>query len=124
MPTPDRGAARRYPRVARINEVLREVIAEELERLSDVDPRLGLVTVTHVQADPDLRRATVLFASLSEDARAALEEDRVRLQGAVGRQVRMKRTPQLSFEEDPAVRSGQRVEEILRNLDGEDAAGD
>lgn len=120
MPTPDRRPARKYPRVARINQVLREVIAEELERLSDTDPRLRLVTVTHVHADADMSRATVLFSSLTDEAREALEEDRVRLQGAVGRQVRMKRTPLLSFDEDPAIRSGQRVDEILRHLEQDD----
>ena len=117
MPSPDRRPARRFPRVARINQVLREVIAEELERLSDTDPRLRLVTVTHVHADPDMARASVLFSSLTDEAREALEEDRVRLQAAVARQVRMKRTPLLSFGEDPAVQTGMRVEEILRQLE-------
>ena len=112
----DAGSARRYPRTARVNEVLREVVAEELERLGDDDPRLGLLTVTAVQSDPDLRQATVLFATLSDDAAEALEEVRVRLQAAVGRQVRLKRTPRLSFAADPAVASGQRIEEILRDI--------
>jgi ribosome-binding factor A len=62
------GNSRRYPRTARINEVLREVIAEELERLADEDPRLDLLTVTHVEAEPDLRHATVLLASLPDEA--------------------------------------------------------
>jgi ribosome-binding factor A len=51
------GSPRKYPRTARVNEVVREVLAEELERLSD--PRLGLVTVTSVDVSPDLRHATV-----------------------------------------------------------------
>jgi len=110
---------RRYPRTARVNEVVREVLAEELERLADTDERIDLLTVTAVKVDPDLRRATVMLASLSEPAKEALEEDRVRLQAAIGRQLRMKRTPQLSFQVDPAVTTGSRIEDILRGLRGD-----
>ena len=45
-----------------------------------------------------------------------MSEHRVRLQAAIGRQVRLKRTPQLSFLSDPAVTSGQRVEDILTRV--------
>jgi len=106
----------RYPRTARVNEVLREVLAEALERLADTDERLALLTVTAVNIDPDLRRANVLFASLTEEAHDALDEVRILLQAAVGRQVRLKSTPQLSFSADPAVATGQRIEDILRQL--------
>lgn len=115
------GNSRRYPRTARVNEVLREIVAEELERIGGEDERLYLATVTAVEADPDLRQATVLLASISEDAAVALEENRIALQSAIGRQVRLKRTPRLAFEPDPAIASGQRVEEILRGL--QDDAG-
>jgi ribosome-binding factor A len=107
----------RYPRTARVSQVLRQVVAEELGRLSDVDERLRLVTVTGVDVDPDLRHATVWLASMTEAASEALVEDRVRLQAAIGRQVRLKHTPQLAFKADPAVSTGQRIEEILHQLD-------
>ena len=42
---------RRYPRTARVNELVREVVAEELERIDD--ERLELVTVTGVDVEPD-----------------------------------------------------------------------
>ena len=106
----------RYPRSARVNEVLREVLADALERLADVDERLELVTVTAVSCDPDLRHAQVLLSSLDADEQEALEHQRARLQAAVSREVRLKRTPQLSFAADPAVASGQRVDEILGRL--------
>jgi ribosome-binding factor A len=106
----------RFPRTARVNEVLRQVLAEEIERLADTDERLALLTVTAVEVDPDLRRARVLLVSLPDGAVEALGEVRVRLQAAVGRQVRMKHTPQLSFAPDPAVVAGERVEAVLRAL--------
>jgi ribosome-binding factor A len=114
---------KRYPRVDRVNEVMRQVLAEELERLADADDRLGLLTVTAVQVDPDLRHAAVLLASLSEEAEEALRAQRVHLQRAIARQMRIKRTPQLSFAVDPAIESGNRIEDLLRTIphnEGED----
>jgi ribosome-binding factor A len=115
----NRGAAP-YPRSLRVNQVVRQVLAEELERLADADERLRLVTVTSVDTAPDLRHATVYLSSLSEDAGDALGERRAQLQRTLGRQVRMKRTPLLEFAVDPAVVAGSRVEEVLRKLRGED----
>jgi ribosome-binding factor A len=105
-----------YPRSLRVNQVLRQVLAEEIERLADADERLRLVTVTAVDTSSDLRHATVYLSSLSEDAGDALAERRVQLQRTVGRQIRMKRTPQLEFAVDPAVVAGSRVEDLLRQI--------
>ncbi len=105
---------RRYPRTARVNELVREVVAEELERIGD--ERLELVTVTGVDVETDLRRAVVWFTSLTESVDEILAEHRIRLQAAIGRQVRMKRTPELTFRPDPAIVTGRRVEDILRKL--------
>ncbi len=109
-----------YPRSLRVNQVLRQVLAEEIERLADADERLRLVTVTAVDTSPDLRHATVYLSSLSEDADDALAERRVQLQRTMGRQIRMKRTPLLEFAVDPAVVAGSRVEELLRQIHHDD----
>lgn len=116
---------RQYPRTARINESLREVLADALERIEDLDERLGLLTITAVECDPDLRHAVVYMSSLTEEERAALADVRVRLQAAISSQVRLKRTPQLRFEPDPAIAAGERVEHILRSIgpQDEDAGG-
>jgi ribosome-binding factor A len=119
-------AARRYERTARVNEVVREVLADELERIAD--PRLGLLTVTGVEVTPDLRQATVYYSALipaeghetEHDTAGALRSVAPRLQAAIGRQVRMKYTPLLVFREDPAIRTGERVDEILRQLHSEE----
>jgi ribosome-binding factor A len=91
-------------------------VAEELERLSDADERLRLITVTSVTSSPDLRTAKVYVGTLDAEAAEALAERRGQIQRALGNQVRMKRTPRLTFEADPAVSAGARVEEILRRL--------
>lgn len=113
------GSPRQYPRTARINELLREILADELEHLDD--DRLQLVTITSVSIEGDLRHAVVFFDSIQgEEGDAeileALGELRWRLQGAIGRQARMKHTPELSFEPDPAIRAGARIDSLLAEL--------
>jgi ribosome-binding factor A len=115
QPFPAHGGAR-YARSLRINQVLREVLAEELERLSDADERLRLLTITSVDTAPDLRTATVYLSTLGPEAAEALEERRPQLQRTIGSEMRIKRTPRLAFIADPAVQSGAAVEEVLRRL--------
>ena len=110
---------RNFPRTARINEVVLETLADELERLSD--PRLGFVTLTGVEVSPDLRDAVVYYSVLGpaeqhEDTSKALRSAGSHLRAALGHQVRMKYLPRLSFREDPAIKTGERVEEIIREL--------
>lgn len=112
------GSSRKFPRVARVNESLREVIAEEIEQLDD--DRLFLCTVTGVDVDPDFRHATVFFSVMDPTAgeraaetQAALEENRVVLQKAVGRELTLKRTPLLSFVPDSGVANGAKIEAII-----------
>lgn len=117
MPQRDasRGATRKYPRTARVDKVIHAVVADALER-SD-DDRLGLVTVTEVHCDPDLRHATVFYVARDaeqDEVEEALDDARVAVQAAIGREVRMKRTPQLRFEPDPVMETGWRIEELIR----------
>ena len=109
-----RTSQRSYPRSARVNALLQEVLAETLERLSDQDERLAMSTVTGVACDPDLRHALVFFSSLGDELLEALEEHRRALQHAIATQVHMKRVPQLKFAVDPAIVAGIRVEDALR----------
>ncbi len=107
----------RYPRSARLNETLREVIAEELVKIDD--ERLSLVTITAVDVDNELNRAVVFFDSLDdEDADEAildaLERHRRRMQSSINRQIKAKKTPILQFRPDDVIRSAARIEDILR----------
>jgi ribosome-binding factor A len=114
------GSHHPYPRSARVNQILREVISDELTRISDIDDRIGIVTVTGVETTQDLRQAMVFFDSLTLETRLALEERRAQIQSAVNVQTRFKRTPKLSFMADPAVASGEAVEEIIRRQSHDD----
>lgn len=95
------------PRMLKVNSTLREVIADEIERMSD--SRLEMVAVTGVETSPNLRTARVYIDVLGADpapALTALERASRRLQSAIASQVRMKYTPTLEFALDPAVTGG------------------
>jgi ribosome-binding factor A len=109
------GSPRGYARTARVNELCREILADELERIDD--ERIELVTVTHVAVEPDLRHATVSFSRLDRDvdeASGALAALRPRLQGAIARQARLKRTPELRFVVDDVLARAERIEDLIR----------
>ena len=95
---------------------MREVIAQELELLDD--DRLQMVTITGIEIDPDLSRAKVYYSALlgQVGAHDALMQHRSRFQAAVGRQIRMKRTPLLSFFSDPAIDEGIKIERIISTM--------
>ncbi|QXC62586.1 30S ribosome-binding factor RbfA [Aquihabitans sp. G128] len=117
-----RQTARDYPRTARLNTLVREIVADELERIDD--ERLDLVTLTSVVVDGDLSRAVVYYDhSRGEDAdeeiAQAFSDARKRLQGAVGRQTTFKRTPELRFEADGVLRDALRIDEVLQGLRNE-----
>jgi ribosome-binding factor A len=125
-----RGSAgsRGYERTDRLGELLREIVAEELERIGD--ERLELVTITGVAVDRELERARIYYTSLGQDERSpevleALAEHRGRVRRAIGNQARVRRVPEVVFSPDDAQRSAERIEDILRNAaPGSDAAAD
>ena len=112
-----RSGGQRYPRAARVGETLREIIADELVRIDD--ERLEFVTVTSIDVDNELNRAHVYFDSLAgeesdDEIVTALGEHRSRLQSSIARQIRAKKTPILDFRPDVALRSAERIDDILR----------
>ncbi len=110
-------------RTRKVESQLKEITGEQVAALSD--PRIqGLVTVTGIRVSPDLAHATVYYSVLAgEDADAAhegLQSAAGRIQGAVGAQTRLKRTPRLHFERDPVVESATRIEAALREVRTDD----
>jgi ribosome-binding factor A len=101
----------------RVNEVIREVLAAAIA--TDLkDPRIGFVTITHVETSPDLRAARVYVSVLGdaeerERTLAGLRSAHGVLQGRINAELRMKRTPTLSFEYDDSLERGARISELL-----------
>lgn len=109
-------------RMRRVNSILRTTLAREMELLDNA--RLELVSVTDVDTAPNLRTATVYVSALEmdriEEMVDELNRNAYRFQAAVGREVRMKYTPVLTFAADPAVITGERIDRLLRQLGEEE----
>jgi ribosome-binding factor A len=107
----------------RVNEAVRQVLSEALPELKD--PRIGFVTVTGVETSPDLRQARVFVSVLGSERRrerslVGLEAAHGVLQARLATELRMKRTPQLSFEYDPTVERGVRMSRLIDELAPDD----
>jgi ribosome-binding factor A len=107
------------PFLRRVNEALKEAIADEVAYLTD--PGLGFVTITGVDTAPDLRSARIYYSVLGDadqhDAtRAAMERAAGHLRRAVGRRVRLKYLPELRFEVDASIEEGMRIDRLLHEL--------
>ena len=112
-------------RMRRVNEAVRQVLSEEVGRLKD--PRIGFVTLTGVETSQDLRQARVFVSVLGGERRreatlAGLEAAHSVLQTAIARELRMKRTPQLTFEYDPSVERGVMMTKLIDELAPDDDA--
>lgn len=106
---------RPFPRVARLNESIRQVLAEAVARIED--DRLEFVSINDVRVTKDLSRATVFYSAIRdhEEAGDALIAHLKELRAAVGREVRMRITPELVISRDTTIQASQRLEELLAN---------
>ena len=107
------------PFLRRVNESLKEAIADEVTYLTD--PGLGFVTITGVDTAPDLRSARVYYSVLGDEAQrestqAALERAAGHLRGAVGKRVRLKYLPELRFLVDASIEEGLKIDRLLQEL--------
>lgn len=103
-------------RMRRVNESLRKVLADGVERLGD--PSVGFVTITGVRATTDFSQAIVYVSVLGSEKRRtrslrALERAHGVLQQRVARELRLRRTPQLIFQYDETLDRALRMSELL-----------
>ncbi|HVL51091.1 MAG TPA: 30S ribosome-binding factor RbfA [Actinomycetota bacterium] len=108
-----------YPRSNRVEELARQVLSEAVQELKD--PRVGFVTVTAVKIAKDLRLAQVYVSAMGteeeqEKTFAGLRHAQPHLRSVMGREIRLRRTPELEIVQDRTAQTSQRLEELLRNL--------
>jgi ribosome-binding factor A len=110
-------------RMRRVNAAVREVLSEAVGELKD--PRIGFVTVTGVATSTDLRQAIVYVSVLGSERKRERSIDGLQaahglLQAKIARELRLKRTPQLTFEYDPTVERGVRMTQLIDELAPDD----
>jgi len=111
---------RNYPRTARLNSLLQQIIAGYFERVNDDE--LDFFTITGVEVDSDLNKARVFVSTLDDDDNdneellENLAKHRVSIQSEINKQSHMRKTPEVVFEFDPAILEGARIEQILKKI--------
>jgi ribosome-binding factor A len=110
-------------RQLRVGEQIRHSLSEVLTRGDLHEPALREMssTVSEVRVSPDLRNATVfvmpLGGSAVEAALEALTRAAAYLRNRIGKDLRLRYLPNLSFRRDPAFDAATRIDEILRSPD-------
>ncbi len=107
-------------RVKRVSESLKEVLSEIIQ-YELKDPRIGFVTVTHVEMSADLRFARVWVSVLgseeeNHDLLKALDKAKGFIKGEISKRLRLRYMPELSFLIDSNVEAYMRIDEILQRL--------
>src|SRR5579863_3489887 len=112
----------------RVRELLKREIGEAIRREFHVN-EAGLISVNDVDVSGDLKSAVVfisIFGNATQQKRGLqlLTENRVRIQGLVARSVVLKFTPTLKFVFDDSIVRGNRVLQIIEELEKAQPAKD
>lgn len=89
------------------------------------DPRLGFVTVTHVDVAADLKTANVFYSVMGDekakkDTQIALEKAAGFLQKEIARTLILRFTPKLTFKLDRSLDEGMKIDKIIRDIQKEE----
>ena len=108
-------------RLQRVRELLKREIGEAIRREFHVTD-CGLISVNDVDVAGDLKSATVFISILGNPDQQKrgfmrLNDHRVRIQGLVARAVVLKYTPKLKFAFDDSIVRGNRVLQIIEELE-------
>lgn len=108
-------------RQERVRELLKRAIGEAIQREFNVAD-CGLISVNDVQCAGDLKSAAVFISILGNADQQKrgllrLNEQRTRIQGLMAKAVVLKYTPSLRFVVDDSVARGNRVLQIIEELE-------
>ena len=107
-------------RANRVGEQMKKELGDIIGRKIK-DPRVGFVTITDVEVTGDLQQAKVFISVLGEEKQkqetlVGLAKARGFIRSEIGKRIRLRKTPELLFEVDEAIEKGNRIEEILRQM--------
>ena len=115
-------------RLVRVNELLKRVLADLLETLGYNEEQGKIISITRVDCASNLKTASVYVSILGakneeEEARIVrrLIERKAELQSLMSKEVILKYTPVLHFVLDHSVADGDRVLDLLRHMEDENA---
>jgi ribosome-binding factor A len=114
----------RFKRSEKVGDQIKEEISQIL--LTELkDPRIGFVTVTKVSVSDDLRMATAYYSVFGgtrekDESRQGLVSATGYIKRELGRRMRLKYMPTITFRYDDSLEYGEHIEELLRGVKGSD----
>lgn len=107
-------------RIEKVQELIKEEISEIIRR-EVKHPGIGFVTVTSVEASPDLRHAKVFVSILGDDAERqrglkALQAASGFIRSALGRRIRLRFLPEIAFKLDTSIDHGIKIQQLLKEI--------
>jgi ribosome-binding factor A len=111
-------------RARRVAEQIKKEVSMIINR-EIKDPRVAsLISVTGVQVSRDLHYATVyvsVYGNEEEKRETFLTLSRATgfIRSEIGKRIRLRRTPEITFQQDNSLEYGARIEQVLKTLDQE-----
>jgi len=107
-------------RANRVGEQMKKELGEIISRKIK-DPRVGFVTITDVHVTGDLQQATVYISVLGDEEQKentlkGLDKAKGFIRSEIGQRIRLRKTPEISFEFDESIGYGNRIESILKQI--------
>ncbi|MDG5470332.1 30S ribosome-binding factor RbfA [Jeotgalibacillus sp. ET6] len=104
----------------RVGEQMKKELGDIIGRKMK-DPRIGFVTVTDVEVTGDLQQATVYITVLGDEEQRentlrGLAKAKGFIRSEIGQRIRLRKTPELLFEFDESIDTGNRIESLIRDL--------
>ncbi|KIL50515.1 MULTISPECIES: 30S ribosome-binding factor RbfA [Jeotgalibacillus] len=104
----------------RVGEQMKKELGDIIGRKIK-DPRIGFVTVTDVEVTGDLQQATVYITVLGDEEQRentlrGLAKAKGFIRSEIGQRIRLRKTPELLFEFDESIETGNRIESLIRDL--------
>jgi ribosome-binding factor A len=111
-------------RVNRVGEQMKKELGDIIGRKIK-DPRIGFVTVTDVEVTGDLQQAKVFISVLGDDVQKentlkALAKAKGFIRTEIGQRIRLRKTPEITFEFDQSIDYGNRIETLLHQVQNEE----
>lgn len=107
-------------RMIRVESLLKEEIARIIQK--DFRSNLGLISITGIKVSKDLANATVFYSHLGSDAEKRKSFEKLKkstgfIKKELGKNIRLKRIPTLTFKRDPSIERGSSILDKMKSFE-------
>lgn len=113
-----------FSRTHRVSQAIQRELAQLIE-MEIKDPRLDVVTITGADVTSDFSYAKIYVVvrhdEKAQETLAILNKAAGFLRRRLSREIQLRTTPQLSFHYDQSIRYGQRIDELLKDVNPDES---